>query len=293
MEQIKEKAFAKLNLGLDVIGKREDGYHLVSMVMQQIEIFDEIAVYKTADEDISLEIDFGGVHLAQPLSSGEDNLCVKAARCMNRRIGRKGGYFIHLSKRIPIAAGMAGGSSDAAAVLRAVNRLEGSPFSMEELKEIGVQIGADIPYCIEGGTMLAEGIGEKLTRLSFPGDYEVLIAKPPEGCSTGEIYSGYDHEIEPFRPDIRGLVDSIESGNKEAFLAKLGNALAPVAKRLLPQIDEIEKIMKSEGASAAIMTGSGPTVFGLFEDREVMEKAALRLRECGICETVATTRFHR
>ena len=291
MEVVQESAYAKLNLGLDVLGRREDGYHLVRMVMQQVDIHDEISIYKTVDPDISLEADFGGVHLAEPMTMGDGNLCVIAARAMGGRIGVHHGYFIHLAKRIPIAAGMAGGSSDAAAVLRAINRLEGSPLSAEELKEIALGIGADVPYCVEGGTRLAEGIGEKLTELAFPGEWPVLVAKPPEGASTGEIYRAYDSEEDPERPDIDALIEALKGGDRNRICECFGNALEPVTKRMLPQILRIEDMMKARGAVRALMTGSGPTVFGIFEDEDSLMRAAAELRGSGLCETVAGTHF--
>ena len=292
MEQVRESAYAKLNLGLDILGTRDDGYHLVRMVMQQIDIHDDITVYKTVDQAISLEADFGGVHLAEPMSMGDDNLCVVAARAMAAALGVHHGYFIHLSKRIPIAAGMAGGSSDAAATLRAINRLEGEPLSVDELCRIALRIGADVPYCIRGGTMLAEGIGEDLTPLPFPGEVTVLIAKPPEGASTGAVYKAYDSLKDPYRPDIDVLVSSIKAGDVVKMTETMGNALEQVTVAILPQVTQIEEIMIAGGAKRAIMTGSGPTVFGIFDDDVALSQAAETLRRSGLCETVARTAFY-
>ena len=282
MEQVREKAYAKVNLGLDVTGRREDGYHLVSMVMQTVGICDDIVVYKTKDPNISLDIDYGGVHLANPLS--------KAARVINERLGIQHGYFIHLTKRIPVAAGMAGGSSDAAAVLRAINRLENAGLSTEELQELGVSLGADVPYCILGGTMHAGGIGEVLSPMKPFDQVPILVAKPPEGVSTAEVYHALDALEEIQHPDIQAIRKAVEDRDVEGLANCMGNVLMDVTLPKHPIVGTIRDKMLAGGAVGSMMTGSGPTVFGLYKTDEDCRKAAEMIRAAGICETVIATR---
>ena len=290
MEQVKEKAYAKVNLGLDVTGRREDGYHLVSMVMQTIGICDDVAIYKTKDPNISLDIDYGGVHLATPLSAGDDNLCAKAARVISERLRIRHGYFIHLTKRIPVAAGMAGGSSDAAAVLRGINRLEEAGLSTEELQELALEIGADVPYCIQGGTMLAEGIGEILTAMGAFDDVPILVAKPPEGVSTAEVYHALDALEEVHHPDMKAVRAAVETKDLNGLADTMGNVLMDVTLPRHPVVGQIRDMMLEQGAVGSMMTGSGPTVFGIYKTWEECKSAAEYIRSSGICETVMATK---
>jgi 4-diphosphocytidyl-2-C-methyl-D-erythritol kinase len=290
MEQVREKAYAKVNLGLDVTGRREDGYHLVSMVMQTIGIHDDIVVYKTKDPNISLDIDYGGVHLATPLSAGDDNLCARAARVINERLGIGHGYFIHLTKSIPVAAGMAGGSSDAAAVLRAINRLEDAGLTTEELQELAVKIGADVPYCVVGGTMQAEGIGEKLSPLKSFADVPLLVAKPPEGVSTAEVYHAMDEQETICHPDMKAICEAVSNGDVDGLAKHMGNVLMDVTLPKYPVVGKIRDLMLENGALGAMMTGSGPTVFGIYRTAQECQKAAEVVRAGGLCETVMATK---
>jgi len=274
---ITEKAYAKINLSLDVTGKRPDGYHDVRMIMQTVDICDELTFEKT-DEGIS--IDVGG----SPLPIDNDNLIYKAALAVMERCGIKGGVKITLDKHIPIAAGMAGGSSDAAATLRGINRLYECGLSNNELREIGVKIGADVPYCVEGGTVLAEGIGEKLTHLSELSDMCIAVAKPKRGVSTGNIYKALDEIFDKVtHPDVDAMLGAMRCCPGPAFIKYLGNILEYVTIPLCPEIDDIKKIFDDEESSGTLMTGSGPTVFAFFDSEDKAKEALDKIRSSGLC----------
>ena len=273
---ITERAYAKINLSLDVTGKRPDGYHEVRMVMQTVDIYDTLT-FEKADEGIT--IDVGG----SPLPADGDNLIHKAAKAVMDKCGVTGGVTISLDKHIPIAAGMAGGSSDAAAALRGVNRLYECGLSPEELREIGVKIGADVPYCVEGGTVLAEGIGEKLTFLSPLPEYILAVAKPESGVSTGNIYKSLDEIFDTItHPDVDAMLEAFKAQDM-SFVKYLGNVLEYVTIPLCPEVDEIKKIFRESNTVGTLMTGSGPTVFAFFEDRDEALKAINKVRESGLC----------
>lgn len=273
---ITERAYAKINLSLDVTGKRPDGYHEVRMVMQTVDIYDTLT-FEKADEGIT--IDVGG----SPLPADGDNLIHKAAKAVMDKCGVTGGVTISLDKHIPIAAGMAGGSSDAAAALRGVNRLYECGLSPEELREIGVKIGADVPYCVEGGTVLAEGIGEKLTFMSPLPEYILAVAKPERGVSTGNIYKSLDEIFDTItHPDVDAMLEAFKAQDM-SFVKYLGNVLEYVTIPLCPEVDEIKKIFRESNTVGTLMTGSGPTVFAFFEDRDEALKAINKVRESGLC----------
>ncbi len=273
---ITERAYAKINLSLDVTGKRPDGYHEVRMVMQTVDIYDTLT-FEKADEGIT--IDVGG----SPLPADGDNLIYKAAKAVMDKCGVTGGVTISLDKHIPIAAGMAGGSSDAAAALRGVNRLYECGLSYEELREIGVKIGADVPYCVEGGTVLAEGIGEKLTFLSPLPEYILAVAKPERGVSTGNIYKSLDEIFDTItHPDVDAMLEAFNAQDM-SFVKYLGNVLEYVTIPLCPEVDEIKKIFRESDTAGTLMTGSGPTVYAFFEDRDEASKAINKVRESGLC----------
>ena len=274
---IKERAYAKINLSLDVTGKRPDGYHEVRMVMQTVDIYDTLTFDK-ADEGIT--IDVGG----SPLPADGDNLIYKAAKAVMDKYGVTGGVSISLDKHIPIAAGMAGGSSDAAAALRGVNRLYECGLSNEELREIGVKIGADVPYCVEGGTVLAEGIGEKLTLLSPLPEYVLAVAKPKRGVSTGNIYKSLDEIFDTVtHPDVDAMLNEFKTSGDLSFTKYLGNVLEYVTVPLCPEVDEIKKIFRESETEGTLMTGSGPTVFAFFKDKDKAQEAIDKVRESGLC----------
>ena len=283
---ITEIAYAKINLCLDVTGKRPDGYHDVRMIMQTVDISDTLSFEKT-EEGIS--IDVGGSDL--PID--EDNLIYKAAKAVMDKCGITEGVKISLDKHIPIAAGMAGGSSDAAATLRGVNRLFECGLSFDELRDLGVKIGADVPYCVEGGTVLAEGIGEKLTKLTRLPEYTHAVAKPEKGVSTGNIYKALDEIFDTIaHPDVDAMLDSMKTCTGTGFLKYLGNVLEYVTEPRCPEITQIKKIFDESGSIGTLMTGSGPTVFAFFEEKEKADKAVAAVREAGLAtekESFVTT----
>lgn len=262
MKKIRLKAMAKINLGLDVVRKREDGYHEVRMIMQTIRMYDQIELEPTEEPGIRVSTNLNY------LPTNEDNLVYKAAKLLMDEFDVKKGLNIGLRKFIPVAAGMAGGSSDAAAVMVGVNRLFHLNLSQKELMERGVKIGADVPYCILRGTALAEGIGEKLTHLPpAPAGY-VLIAKPGIHVSTKFVYTNLKANELESHPDIDGQIQAIRSGDLKKVAELCGNVLETVTISAYPVIEEIKDVMKKGGALNACMSGSGPTVFGLFDDRE-------------------------
>ena len=266
MKEISVKALAKINLGLDVVRRREDGYHEVKMVMQTIHLFDRLEMKKTA----------GGITMTTNLSflpTNENNLVYKAAKLLMDEFQVKGGVDIHLEKFIPVAAGMAGGSSDAAAALVGINRLFKLGLSQKELMDRAVNIGADVPYCVMRGTALAEGIGEKLTRITQVPDCFVLIGKPGINVSTKAAYESLQLDKISSHPDIDGMIGDIERGDLLAMTQKMGNVFEPGIIEKYPVIGEIKALMESHGALKAMMSGSGPTVFGIFDDREKMAAA--------------------
>ena len=274
---ITERAYAKINLSLDVTGKRANGYHDVRMVMQTVDIYDTLTFVKT---DTDITIDVGG----SPLPVDGDNLIYKAAKAVMDKCGITEGVSISLDKHIPIAAGMAGGSSDAAAAFRGVNRLFECGLSYDELREIGVKIGADVPYCIEGGTVLAEGIGEELTKLSEMSGHILAVAKPKRGVSTGNIYKSLDEIFDTItHPDVDAMVKVINTSQDLSFTKYLGNVLEFVTVPLCPEIDEIKKIFNESGSLGTLMTGSGPTVFAFFEDDKKAAGAIDKIRATGLC----------
>lgn len=282
MERYEEKAYAKINLGLDVAGRLPNGYHEVKMVMQTVDLWDLLTFEKRKD-GITVTTD------SDELSAGPDNLIYKAALLMKETYGFPGGVQIHLEKHIPIAAGMAGGSTDAAATMKGINRLFELSISEKELMELGVKIGADVPYCVMGGTALAEGIGEKLTELpDCPGTF-LLIAKPDLNVSTKYVYEHLDRIGTKHHPDIDGMVKAIREGELSGVLERMENVLENVTVSAHPVIDEIKKKMLSYGALGALMSGSGPTVFGLFESEAAARKAYDNLNKDKLAKQIFVT----
>ncbi|MCR5147487.1 MAG: 4-(cytidine 5'-diphospho)-2-C-methyl-D-erythritol kinase [Eubacterium sp.] len=292
---IEKKAFGKVNLGLDIIGQREDGYHLVRMIMQSVDIFDILTFERIPSQSPDEQTDKRETERKKPeiiitatndptLSLGEDNLIYKACRVLLDRFGIREGVKVTLTKNIPIAAGMAGGSSDCAAALKGINELFDLGLSEEELRDIGVTLGADVPYCIMGGTALSEGIGEKLTRLPDIPEVVFLIAKPEFGISTKEAYGAFDSipSAEVIHPDINGMTEAVKAGDISGITKRLGNVLEQASIPSHPSIEEIKNLMKENGAENALMSGSGPTVFGIFKDSETSWKALDVLRESGL-----------
>lgn len=282
MEKYHIKAYAKINLGLDVVKRLPDGYHQVKMILQTVGIFDELTLEK-ADSGITLTTDAPG------LSTGSDNLVCKAAELMREKYHITEGISIHLKKKIPIAAGMAGGSTDAAATMKGISRLFGLDASLPQLMEYGVSIGADVPYCIMGGTALAEGIGDVLTALPPAPECVILVAKPDISVSTKYVYEHLDAAGLKSHPDIDGMRAAIEAGSLQGILDRMGNVLETVTIPAHPVIDTIKRRMRELGAVNSLMSGSGPTVFGIFLEEQAAELAGIRLQREALAEQIFVT----
>ncbi len=267
MDCIQLKAYGKINLSLDVTGKRQDGYHYVKMIMQTVGVYDQITIKKNNNQGISLKTNLGF------LPSDKNNLAYKAARILMDEFNIENGISINLRKSIPVAAGMAGGSADAAAVLTGMNELFELGLPDEELMKRGVNLGADVPYCVMKGTALAEGIGEILTPLKPMPECFILIAKPHISVSTAFVYKNLKLESVKRHPDVDKVVSMIDAGDISGIAKNMGNILETVTIPAYPVIDELKKLMKDNGALNAMMSGSGPTVFGIYDDKEKAEKA--------------------
>lgn len=285
MEQITRKAYAKINIGLDVLRCRKDGYHELKMIMQTVDICDDLVFERTPQPGIVIRTD----HAELPVDG--NNLIYKAADLLFREKGITEGVKITLTKRIPIAAGMAGGSSDAAATMHGVNELFGMGYSIQELQELGVKLGADIPYCLVGGTMLSEGIGEILTPLPAPPDCFLVVAKPDINVSTAFVYGNLHADRLTYHPDIDGIVRALQADNLRGITDRLGNVLETVTVKEYPIIEEIKELMRSMGAENALMSGSGPSVFGIYKDRKTAEAAAHAVEEKKLAGQIFVTTF--
>ena len=286
MNKIELKALGKINLGLDVLGRRENGYHDVRMVMQTLYLYDQITITKKETPGIELKTNLFY------LPVDENNLAYRAAKLLMDEFDVKEGVSIYLDKHIPVAAGMAGGSSNAAAVLFGINRMFDLGLSQQELMDRGVTLGADVPYCIMRGTVLAEGIGEILTPLPALPKCYVLIAKPPISVSTKLVYEKLDsHEIEN-HPDIDGILEGLKVQDINKIASCMGNVLEKVTVEEYPVIEDIKNVMKEEGALNAMMSGSGPTVFGIFDNKHLARKAADRIRKMELAKQVYVTNVH-
>ena len=278
------RALAKINLGLDVVRKREDGYHEVRMIMQTIQMYDLLKIDKCSEP---------GIHLTTNLPyvpCDERNLVYKAAKLLMDEFEIRQGVTMNLKKFIPVSAGMAGGSSDAAAALVGMNRLFGLKLSMEELMKRGVTIGADVPYCIMRGTALAEGIGEILTPLSPVPFCYVLIGKPGINVSTKTAYENLNLSQIQQHPKIDSMIDAIQAQDLKGMAGLMENVFEPGIIREYPVVQKIKDLMLEGGALNAMMSGSGPTVFGIFDSRRKMEKTAQKLRESHLVKTVFATK---
>lgn len=285
MDRVYEKAYGKINLSLDVLGRRANGYHDVSMVMQTVDLYDVITLRKLSDRDgIILTTDVDNI----PLDEG--NIVYKAIKLVKEEYGIDIGVSADIKKRLPVAAGMGGGSADAAAALRGMNTLFELGLRSERLEELGVRLGADIPFLIKGGIALAEGIGEKLTALpAFP-ECRLVIVKPNVSVSTKEVYEAFDSLTEVVHPDIKKLTGSLGKEDLRYIVKLLGNVLEDVTIKKHGIIDEIKRSLLENGAVFSMMTGSGPTVFGIFENKEKAVMAGERLSEMKCFELVEVTR---
>lgn len=283
MDSIRLKARAKINLGLDVLGKREDGYHEVRMVMQTIGIYDRLILTKIPEEEIRITSNLAF------LPVNENNLIYKAIKLLKDEYHFPGGVSVDLNKFIPVAAGMGGGSTDAASTMFGVNRLFGLNLSMGKMMELGVRLGADVPYCVMRGTALAEGIGEKLTRITPVPHMWILIAKPQINVSTRLVYEQLDMGGIQKHPDIDGIIRAIEAQDVVRIAQSMGNVLENVTVPLYPVIETIKQDMLSHGAINAMMSGSGPTVFGIFPDEQTTLACQAFLKEKGDARQVYIT----
>lgn len=272
MKKIVLKAYGKVNLGLDVVRRRDDGYHEVRMVMQTVGLFDRLELRKTSGDSIKLSANL------KFLPVNEQNLVYQAIAAVKDKYSLKCGVEAYLEKRIPIAAGMAGGSSNCAAALRGMDQLFDLGIGERELCEIGAGLGADVPYCVIGGTALAEGIGEKLTKLPPMPDCHILIAKPGISVSTKTVYENLNVPGLDPHPDIDGMVSAIESQDLNGITKRMENVLETVTVPRYPVIDEIKSFLLEQGAENALMSGSGPTVFGIFVSEDKARAALSNLK---------------
>lgn len=286
MDEISLKALAKINLGLDVVRRREDGYHEVRMVMQTIHLYDRLELCKKKEPEITMETNLSF------LPTNENNLVYKAAKLLQDEFQMPQGVHIKLQKHIPVAAGMAGGSTDAAAVLYGMNRIFKLGLSRKQLMERGVKIGADVPYCIMRGTALAEGIGEELSALPPMVKCPVLIAKPPISVSTKFVYENLKLDETMNHPNIDRLITDIKNQDLKKIAADMGNVLETVTIPNYPVIEQIKENMLVHGALNAMMSGSGPTVFGLFEKEETAQKAFEAVKRSGLAKQVYLTSIY-
>ena len=285
MNQMRLKALAKINLGLDVLRRKEDGYHEVKMIMQTISLHDQIHMRKIEEDEIRIRTNL------YYLPNNENNLAYKAAKMLKDEFHIPGGVSINLKKEIPVAAGMAGGSSDAAAVLFGMNKMYELKLSMQELMDRGVKLGADVPYCIMRGTALAEGIGEKLTKLPAMPKCHILIAKPPINVSTKFVYENlHANDMKPEdHPPVDAQVEALKEGDLEKLVANMGNVLERVTVPEYPVINEIKQLMLDAGALGSMMSGSGPTVFGIFTSYTKAKEAYEKIEQSGLSKQIYLT----
>lgn len=280
MNSIQLKAMGKINLGLDVVRRRPDGYHEVKMVMQTVNLYDKVGITVEAQPGIRITSNLSF------LPTNENNIVYKAAAMLMEEYAIEKGVAISLEKHIPVAAGMAGGSTDAAAALYGMNRLFSLGLGKKKLMELGLRLGADVPYCIMRGTALSEGIGEVLTPLPAMPDCWILIAKPPVSVSTKFVYENLHLEKLHSHPDIDGIVKAIKDKDLAGMCQRLENVLETVTVEKHPQINAIKQFMAEHGAISALMSGSGPTVFGIFSDERETRSASEALRETGMARQV-------
>lgn len=285
MNEISVKAFAKLNLALDVLSKLEDGYHAMRMVMQSVGLCDDVQIVLREDGVIRASTD------DPQLPTDDGNIIVRAARLFFQQTGQAQlGADIHLTKRIPVCAGMGGGSSDGAAVLRGLNQLTGAGLSRQQLQDLSFQIGADLPFCIAGGTQLAEGKGERLTVLPAMPACDVVICKPDFAIATPMLFRTIDGRSLRCRPDIDGMITVLTAGNLSGIASLLSNVFTEVLTEEFTEIHRIRRELLNAGAMGAVMTGTGSAVFGLFDSTTAAQRAYMQLsmQYPFCCHTVVT-----
>lgn len=285
MDKIQLKALAKINLGLDVLRRREDGYHEVKMIMQTIGLHDDLEIRKTKTPGIQVKTNL------YYLPTNENNLVYKAAKLLMDEFQIQDGVSIQLKKRIPVAAGMAGGSSDGAAVLWGINQMYGLGLSMQALMERGVRLGADVPYCIQRGTALAEGIGEKLSVLPPMPKCTILIAKPGISVSTKFVYENlHANDLKPEQhPDVDSMIEAMRQKDLGLLCSRMGNVLETVTIPAYPVINEIKRTVMDNGAIGSMMSGSGPTVFGIFDSPAAAKQAMKAVRAAKLAKQICLT----
>lgn len=281
--KIYEKAPAKINLMLDVLHKRPDGYHEVEMIMTMVDLADRLEMEALSRDTIIISSQAGYIPL------DEKNLAFQAAKLIKERYDVRSGVYIHLDKNIPVAAGLAGGSSDAAATLRGLNRLWDLRIPMEELKQLGAELGSDVPFCITGGTALATGRGELLTPLPNPPQCWVVLAKLPINVSTAEIYGRFRSNDVMAHPSADRMRQAIERLSFQGVCEELGNVLEEVTLKLYPEVAHLKETMLKLGADGVLMSGSGPTVFGLVSKESKVSRIYNGLR--GFCKEVYAVRL--
>ena len=285
MKTLTRNAYAKVNLALDVLRRREDGYHDVCMIMQNLSLYDTLTF--TVEEADTLTITLACDKAFVPCDAR--NLIYKAIALMGETYHLTGHVHVELVKRIPVEAGMAGGSTDCAAAFHAMRELYGLDVSDQELMKLGVKLGADVPYCIMAKTALSEGIGEVLTEVAPLPDCFVVVAKPTISVSTKMVYENLHANELQYHPDVAGMVDALKQGDLSGVASRMENVLETVTTKLYPQIEEIKQTMKESGAENAIMSGSGPTVFGLYTEKATAEQAAKKIRQqYGLSEVYVT-----
>ena len=290
MDKLDYRARAKINLGLDVCRRLENGYHEVKMILQSVNIYDELTFQKRTTPDVVLS-----VQSKDYLGDLNSNLIVRAAKLMKQQYNISDGIGIKLKKNIPVAAGMAGGSTDAAATMIAMNELFELGLSTEQLMKDSVSLGADIPFCIMGGTALAEGIGDKLTPLPAPPQAILLVVKPPIMVSTKWVYETLRVQELTSRPDIDGMAEALRQGDLKGITNRMANVMETVTEKKYPIITDIKKMMIGTGAMNAVMSGSGPSIFGVFLNKDAARAAAVyidqTLRTKGIEAQINITEF--
>ncbi len=280
---ISEKAPAKINLTLDVLYKRNDGYHELEMVMTTIDLADRIDLHPLPDDVILLESSSGLV------PQDERNLAYLAAKMLKEKLGIKKGVSIYISKQIPVAGGLAGGSSDAAATLRGLNKLWGLGLSLKELAKIGAEIGSDVPFCVYSNTAIARGRGEILTPLPPPPPCWIVLAKPVHGVSTADVFRQIRVNEIKLRPSTEKMVEAIKQGDYDAMTKLLVNVIEPITMKMHPEVKKIKEKMIQFGADGVLMSGSGPTVFGLVRNESRVPRIVNSLR--GFCQQVFAVRM--
>lgn len=286
MDKLALKAYGKINLGLDVLRKRPDGYHDLKMIMQMVDVYDDIVITKTDRKD---EIVVATDKFV--LENEKGNLAYMAVKLLFDEFNIHQGIEIKINKRIPIAGGMAGGSSDCATTLMGINKMFDLKLSKEDLMKRGVNLGADVPYCVLGKTAIAEGIGEILTPLPTPPSCYVIIAKPPVSVSTAFVYGNIRPDEITKRPDIDGMAEAIKNGDLYKMSSLLYNVMEDVTVPEYPIIADIKKMMIENGALNSIMSGSGPTVFGIYDNLEKAENTMKLLKKSNLTEQLYLTKF--